>query len=155
MMSFVSKSKSHDRNSRRPRRGAILAGALICLFIVLLFAGALVQAVVTQRRQARTHERQPQAMHLADAGLRRAALQLQQSADYAGETWRVPAEQFGGRDAGEVLIQVSPLDAPPRERLVRVEARFPAAGDAPSVVVQEIQLSKIQKIPSSASGENK
>lgn len=136
------------RRQRRHRRGAILAAALVCLLIVLLFAGALVQAIVTQRRQARSQEPQSQAMHLADAGLRRAAFQLQQSPDYAGETWRVPAEQLGGAQAAEVLIHVTTLDAAPRERLVRVEARFPV-GDAPFVLVQEI------KFPLSDSGEIK
>ena len=130
------------------RHGAILAAALVCLLIVLLFAGALVQAIVTQRRLARSGEQQPQAMHLADAGLRRAVFHLLRSPDYAGETWRVPAEQLGGAQGAEVLIQVTSPEAAPRQKQVRVEVKM-LVGDAPFVLVQEI------KFPSTDSGEIK
>ena len=88
------------QNRRGTRRGVLLAVVIVCLAVASAVLLAVVKTTVTASRQVQTQAWQTQARWLAESGLERAAARLATDADYAGETWRVPAAAFGGVDAG-------------------------------------------------------
>ncbi|MBI5760399.1 MAG: hypothetical protein HZA46_17930 [Planctomycetales bacterium] len=115
--------------SFRLRRGAVLLAVLVCVVLVSLIALTLIKLTLAQRSQVQRELWRMQADWLVESGLERAAGKLANDSEYAGETWSVPAEQFGGGRGGEVQIEVSPMDGQPQQRQVRVQAIFPADTD--------------------------
>ena len=107
------------------RRGAVLMTVMVCLALALAIGAAALRAGVARRGVAKGEERRLQAAWLAESGLERASARLAEAPDYDGETWEVPADDLGGRDAGAVLIRVEPAEGQPRRRLVRVRADYP------------------------------
>ena len=77
----------------------------------------------------RSLERQAQAEWLAESGLARASARLSAERSYTGETWKLPAEAFGGRDEGVVRVVVSAVKGHPSRRAIRVEADYPASDE--------------------------
>ena len=59
----------------------------------------------------------------------RAVARLGASADYAGESWEVPAAELGGRGSATVAIRVEPVADRPTRRRVRVQADYPAGSE--------------------------
>ncbi len=66
-----------------------------------------------------------QARWLAESGAERAAAKLDADAAYAGETWTIPAAEFGGQESGVVRIQVKPVGGEEKRRTIKIEADFP------------------------------
>jgi hypothetical protein len=84
--------------------------------------------------------RRSQCDWLLQAGRTLAASRIQSDGKYPGEIWEVPAEQFGGSDAGQVLIEVtanSPAVTGAQPR-IKVIARFPK--DSPKQVQLTAEL---------------
>lgn len=110
---------------RGKRRGVILILVLACLAIasVLLITG--IKLALSSHHVARTFGWSVQAQWLAESGLERAAAQLAADADYSGETWKIPADNLGGADAGIVTIEVKPVTGQTNRRLVKVQSDFP------------------------------
>jgi len=102
-----------------------LVAVMVCLLVVLLMSAALVQGILAQSRQARVEQQQLQACWLAESALDRALAQLRTSSGYAGEEWRVTAEQGGEPQAGTALIRVQTIDDDSRVRLVTVAVFWP------------------------------
>ena len=100
--------------------------ALICLMILVLILGSLSRISFLRRRQAMAAERQTQADWLAESGLERAWGKLNAADSYAGEAWRVSAEEIGGRDDAVVKISVAAVEGHPERREVHVEADYPS-----------------------------
>lgn len=115
----------HNRLATDARNGAILAMVLASLLVASLLGLALVQTVLLQHRQMQGFGRQQQSLWLAEAGVQRAALRLAKASDYTGEKWVVPAEVLGSAQPGIVVIEVAKADGSPKDREIRVEARFP------------------------------
>jgi hypothetical protein len=108
------------------RRGAILVVIIVCFVVAATLFVLLARSAVADRRAAETRYWSVQAQWLAEAALERAAARLATDAKYDGETWTVPAEQFGGDRGGVVTIGLDSSDTDhPGRRLVRVEARYP------------------------------
>jgi type II secretory pathway pseudopilin PulG len=108
------------------RRGLTSVAVLIALIIIAIITAGLLKVAFARRALINAEERRLQAGWLAESGLERASSRLAASSDYTGETWEIPAEDFGGRGSATVLIQVEkPLDQPDR-RKVRVQADYPA-----------------------------
>jgi hypothetical protein len=80
---------------------------------------------VMERRAAQEQQVQLQAEWLAESALDRAASRLDADGEYAGETWRVSAEEIGGLEGGEVLIRIAAVNDQPQRRLVQVQADYP------------------------------
>lgn len=72
---------------RRPRRGAVLVVAVVCLMVALSIAATSVTESVSRRLQLRTERIARQAELLVEAGRGRAAARLASNADYGGERW--------------------------------------------------------------------
>jgi len=107
--------------SRALRRG----GALVVAMVTLI-AGAVVRSLLAEHRQARQSQNELQAQWLAESALARAAVQLAQSSDYAGETWQPKLSTSADEaDSGTVEIQVEKLESPaPTQRIVAI-AHYP------------------------------
>ena len=110
---------------RNPHAGVILAVVLATLFIVMLFGAQLTRAIVAHQRRARLSEQQQQSFWLAESAVQRALLGLSKSADYRGETWRVPADVFGAAKPGAAVIHIEPAAESRMGWLIRVQAQYP------------------------------
>jgi Tfp pilus assembly protein PilV len=118
-------------NSRTCRRRSGMA-VLIVLVILLVFGVAMSLAMQTNlaaRAEARRAAARLQAEYLATAGLELAQSRLNGDADYAGETWQVPAEEIGGSDRAEVRIEIASVAEQPEQRRVTVLAVYPLDDD--------------------------
>ena len=124
--------RNHDQRqqgvSGRPvdRRGAVLLVALICTLVAVMLFGTLLKIAVTGHGQLRNEERRVQADWLAEAGVERAAALLESNPDYAGETWQIAPQEFGGRFSGTVRIVVETNPNQPEHRVVSVQSHYPA-----------------------------
>jgi Tfp pilus assembly protein PilX len=109
------------------RRGAVLIVILVCFAVAaVLFMLVASQSVVAHRAS----ERQlwtSQARWVAEAAMERAAARLIADANYAGETWTIPAAELSGKEAAVARIRVERVADRPNRRLIRVEADYPDA----------------------------
>ena len=110
---------------RPRRRGLASVAIMIGLLIIGLIGFGLLKVGLARRGNVATEESRLQAGWLAQAGLDRAFARLA-AEDYRGETWKIPAEDLGGRGAGSVAIRVEAVEGKTRLRKVRVEADFPS-----------------------------
>lgn len=106
------------------RRGAFLLMAMVCLVLTSALLGTLLKMAVFSRKAAQTEVAALQAEWLAESALDRAAVKLLGDANYQGETWDIPQEELGGKEAGQVIIAVKPGEAS-HLRTVEAIARFP------------------------------
>ena len=113
-------------NLSRNRPGMASVAALVVLLVVGLICGVLLKIALARRVEVGREERLLQAAWLAESGLDRAASRLGSSADYAGETWSITAEELGGRGSATVAIAVEKVADQPDRRKVRVQADYPA-----------------------------
>ncbi len=109
----------------RRRRGVAMVAVLACLTLLAMVFFTLMRQGSAGKRQARAEEDRLMAGWLAESALDRAWARLRLAADYPGETWDVPAEEIGGRDAGRVVIAVQAVPGQPSNRLVTARADFP------------------------------
>ena len=123
--------KTRERSGRwrrcraRPRCAAVLLAVLVCLVVMGTVMLAILRSAASEQRQLRGRQQQMQAERLAEAALERALAQVRAAAEYSGETWRVPAEEMGGRFAGVASIRVEPIAERRHERRVVVSADYP------------------------------
>ncbi len=117
----------HPKNDRR---AVVLMSVLVCIAVAMVLFLAWLKTAAMERRQLRSQQDRLQAEILADAGLDRAAAQLQSTGDYSGETWQIGAEAFAGRGAATVTIQVRPSKENPTSHKVHAVAEFPVGHDA-------------------------
>ncbi len=101
--------------------GSILVIVLVCLLVTSMLGTGLIRTVFVHHRQLRILDGRQQAFWLAEAGVQRAARQLSQTAQYNGETWKVPAEVLGSSRTAEVTIGLATPDGEPEVRVIRVQ----------------------------------
>ena len=95
-------------HSNNDRRAVVLMSVLVCMAVAMVLFLAWLKTAAMERRQLIAQQDRVQAELLADAGLDRAAAQLQSTSDYSGEIWQIGAETFAGRGAATVTIRSSP-----------------------------------------------
>ena len=120
-----SRAGKHSYRGRRPQRGAALMAVLVCLLVAGLAVLGMLRGAVTEQRQLRDQRQHLQAERLAEAGMDRACAQLQVSAAYSGETWRIAANELGGPSAATVTIRVAAVADGKNERRVFVQSDYP------------------------------
>jgi hypothetical protein len=113
------------RIPRTDRRAAALAIVLAVMILATALLAIWARAVIDAHRQQRRDLRGCQVRWLVEGGIERAVAQLSRADDYRGETWRIAAEQLGGRDPAVVVIQVEPVADIATRRIVRVRADYP------------------------------
>jgi type II secretory pathway component PulK len=116
------------KERRSTRSGATLVAALVCLLVVLSILSGMLHSAIRARRQLHVERDLRQTELLLTAGLDRAAAALRQSADYRGETWKVPAAEILGRGDGEVVIAVNEGDEA-NARQVHITAEYPQGSE--------------------------
>jgi type II secretory pathway component PulK len=107
------------------RRGMVLILVLACITVAAVLLAIGVKLAVTNHRITQTFGWSVQAQWLAESGLQLAAAKLSGDSAYAGETWKIPAENLDGFNAAIVNIEVKSIDDQSKSRLVIVQAVFP------------------------------
>lgn len=113
------KRRKYVRNN-----GFVLLGVLVCLAVAGMLCAVFLRTVSTGRNRAERLERARQSDWLAESAIERAVARLRTDPSYAGESWRVSAEQLGGSRPGVVSIVVRRDEAPDRFE-IEVVADFP------------------------------
>ena len=136
-----SRSRARRRSHALRRRGALLAAVLVLLLVASMLIVAWAKSAATAYRQLESQSWRVQADWLVESALGRASAQLGSDPDYSGETWQIPAEEFGGLHGGHATITVEAVEQQPSQRRVRVEATFPSQSDQPAVKRKQILVS--------------
>lgn len=118
-------TRARRRIVKGNRRGVVLGAVLVSLTIAAILFISLLGLAAAQQRQLRKQQIDLQATWLMEAGMERATARLGQDSNYTGETWRVSAQQIGGRDAGVVLCVVKRNGDSPHLCSVTVTADYP------------------------------
>jgi len=106
------------------RTGAFMIVAMVCLVLASALLGTLLKMASLGRSQTKIEAAGLQAEWLAESAIERAAAKLADQADYRGETWNVPAGEFGGHYGGRVVIEIAPAES--GRKAIRVTAQYPA-----------------------------
>jgi hypothetical protein len=119
---------------------------MVVVLVCLMVAGIMLVGVARQAGIARrTVDRSlwsAQARWLTEAGVERAVARLAADPAYAGETWRVSAQELGGRDDAEVRIRTKELAGRPGRLAVGVEADYPRDALARCRRVKQIEVDR-------------
>jgi hypothetical protein len=107
------------------RRGVVLVVVLVCLMVAAALFVLVVKQAASEHQVIDADYRGLQAAWLAEAGVERAAARLVAQADYAGETWTIPAAELAADEGAVVRIEVKTIAGRPEQRSVRVEADYP------------------------------
>ena len=113
---------------RNPRGGALLICVLVCLLVASAMVTATTRSALQSRRNVRLQHQMRQTELLLDAGVLRAASQLQLSDDYEGETWR-PKGALDRFDNPLVEIRISSGEQQDDSRRVEVIASLGVSDD--------------------------
>jgi len=125
-MTTIQTRSIQPRNRRRPpRKGAVLLVAMILITVVLMLVLSWLQVAALQRRTFRALVARTQAEWLVESGIERAVAQLAADPQYAGETWKIPAENLHGQDAAEVTIEIQNVADEAQQRQISVRADYP------------------------------
>ena len=117
-------------HARQQRRGAaMMVLVLTCLLVITALAGSMTAATLRSRRAVRSEHQLRQSELLLEAGVLRAASQLQNDPAYSGETWQ-PAATVGRFSHPLVDIQVTAATDDQTARLVEVTASLGTGVDA-------------------------
>lgn len=127
--SIIPDSRDFKKGRTAGRRGVLVAAVLVVLILISMLCGGLLRQALARRGQERMDERRLQADWLAESALDRAAARLAEQGDYQGETWEVPAEEFGGVWGASVRIEVEAVADQPERRRVKVRAEYPAGSE--------------------------
>jgi Tfp pilus assembly protein PilV len=130
---IIMQHPSHSTDSRNRstgnRRGMVLIILLVCLAVAVMLIAGAVKIALTSHKATQTASWSVQARWLAESAAERAAAKLVADPAYAGETWKIPAEEFGGQkdgsEGGTVRIEVKPLSGQEKRRTIKIEADFP------------------------------
>lgn len=114
---------------RSDRRGAIAVIAMIAILITISIGLGMVKTTLIARQETLRWQHQTQAEWLVEAGIERAVVQFESSPDYRGETWALSAEELGGREEAQIVIDLKPTGEADDEYRLNVIADYPAHGD--------------------------
>jgi hypothetical protein len=96
--------------------------------------------MVQEHRRFAERQYRVQATRLAEAGLQRALARRTADAAFNSETWNVPAESFGGSQAGVVQIRVVTESAAGKQRY-EATAQFPAGAVRRAQITKRFEVS--------------
>lgn len=127
-----------NRRHRRQRRGAVLIMALVCLALAAIIGGALLRWAVLEHKLLADRADQSQARWLAEAGIERAAARLASDAEYAGEIWKIAADELPAGQAGRVELRIDAIDGQSRQHSITVVAEYPLEVRPPARVRKQV-----------------
>jgi len=109
----------------------VIVMAIVCLSVVALLSVGLVKLAVESRQMQAANVTRLQADWLAESALDRALARLTRDPSYAGESWKLSAEELAlaGRSPDQAMavveIVVEPVAGQPEHRRVRTQATYP------------------------------
>jgi Tfp pilus assembly protein PilX len=125
------------------RRAAVLLVVLACLLVVGVVGAGLVRTMIDTGHAHRLHVDRLQAQWLAESGVDRAIAQMRQDKAYAGETWKIDAEQLDGRRGAVVEIAVE--RASENETVGRITAKATLGAGAMRVSAEANRILSIER----------
>jgi type II secretory pathway component PulK len=114
---------------RSRHRGIAMVVVLLGLVVTITIFLSVLKLIAVQRQSVELQTRQIQAAWLAESAVERAAARLTAEASYRGETWSIPAGEFGGRDGATVVIRVEDAISKSKQRTIHVDADYPEIAD--------------------------
>jgi Tfp pilus assembly protein PilV len=129
----------------KQRAGFALIGVMIVLVVASMLVVSWLKTVANQREHLRMAEHRLIAEWLAEAAIGRAAARLTEKADYAGEIWKIAADELGGQDTAAIEIRVAPVAGHPDRRAVEVESEFPQNSLSSARVSKRITVNRGDK----------
>jgi type II secretory pathway component PulK len=115
-------------HAHRPKGGAVMVAALVCLLIVMSILGSMLHAALRAQRQLRVERDRRQVEFLLQAGVNRAVERLSTDSAFRGDTWSLPTEAIVGRGRGSVSSEVSPASNE-QSWQIRIVAEYPAGSE--------------------------
>jgi Tfp pilus assembly protein PilX len=116
---------ARGRRPPRYRRAVVLLVVIVCLGVAAVMFVSVLKLVAVQKRLLEAEWQRAQAGRLAESAIQRAAARLAADPAYAGETWRLSAEELAQPDNGVATIRVESIVGQADHRRVRVEADYP------------------------------
>ena len=104
-----------------------MAAAMVCLLVIMLFAGAVARSIMLRHQSTRLDERQVQCFWLAESASLRAIAKSRNDPAYEGEVWQISAQVRGVAVQGVAEIKVEPILNVENRKRIKVEARWPDA----------------------------
>ena len=140
----VPRANSGESDFAAPRRGAFTVVVLVCLLISTMVLASLLKIVLLHERQLGREFVRVQTNWLADSGLERAVGRLAVDPNFTGETWTIDAARLGGRDPAVVAIRIEQVESQPLQRLIVVEATYPAQGSEQARITRQATVTLTQ-----------
>lgn len=109
----------------RIRPGFALTLGVVCISVLVLFAGALLSMATREMRFVEHEAMRVQTQWLAESGVAKAAARLRADPSYRGETWDIDSSELNGHDSARVQIQIEPDARMPDRLRVSVHAEYP------------------------------
>ena len=106
--------------------------ALVGLVLMTIIGGTLLRWALMEHKLLAAREERSQALWLAESGTERAAAQLAQNQDYAGEKWLIDAAELPAGQAAIVEVRVSNIDGQPGRRSIDVDVEYPSDSKTPT-----------------------
>jgi type II secretory pathway component PulK len=130
------------RSRSEPKRGIAVVAILVVFAVSLLFFGLWSRSIIRERRSLSNQQFRIQAERLAEAGIERGIAARKANANYAEETWSVPAAQLNKTHAAQVRIHVIPASK-------SGSIRYEATAEFPVGALHRAQMTKSVEIPAS------
>jgi len=130
------------RSRSAPKRGIVVVAILVVFSVSLLLFGLWSRSVVREHRSLSNQQFRIQAERLAEAGIERGIAARKANADYAEETWPVPAAQLDKTHAAQVRIRVTSTSN-------AGNIRYEATSEFPVGALHRAQITKSVEIPAS------
>lgn len=130
---------------RRPR-GVVLVTVITVSAICLTLFGLWAREAMRQHRHWQVLQLRPQAVRLAEAGVRRAIARAAADPAYIQETWRLAEGELGPNCAAEVRIRMNPSGD---NRVMVIEA----TAEVPAGAVRRAQVSRRMEVSRSSEGD--
>jgi hypothetical protein len=128
------KLRQRINNSRWARRGSVFPIFVVALLLVTTVTGSLIKATVLQKKRVSLTNVSAQAEWLAQSGLDRAIAQLAESAEYAGEEWKISNDQLGGKHSAIVDLTVKAISD--TQKQITARARYPVESEQRALITR-------------------
>ncbi|MFT5522082.1 MAG: type II secretory pathway component PulK [Pirellulaceae bacterium] len=124
-------------SSTRSRRGAILAAALVTLFVVVATSGIMLRSFANGRRQMFKLRQREQIQWIATSAIQREIRNLHANTKYAGESWIVNEESNSTNRSVRVTTTVEPIAEAPGSQRLSVRAEMLNESEAVELTVEK------------------
>jgi hypothetical protein len=123
------------------RTGTILVLFMLSLAMLSMTVAAMVRVTLLHRGMVRSNELRVQSEWLFQSAVVRASSQLQASADYTGEEWKITADSLGQSFDAVARISVAAEDDKTKDRNVEISVIYPPDDANRAMVSRSVSIS--------------